>query len=309
MIAASERRADDAAAAATERAAAERAVVEEIVAIPTRDGRRLAGTHYAPAGGGRGDAVLINSATGVKRGYYERYARFLAARGFDVLTYDYRGIGGSIQSSPRSEPGGMRVWGEQDVAAAIDFAAARFPGRRLHAVGHSAGGQLLGLADNNHKVASLLGVSAQSGYWRHWRGARRWQLFALWHGAMPLLARLLGYFPSRAIGFGEDLPGRVAREWARWCRHPDYIVDAAGRPIRAGFDAFRGRIVAYAIADDWMAPEAAVRALMATYRNADVEVHMLSPQALGLRGIGHFGFFRERSAALWPASCAGWEPR
>jgi predicted alpha/beta hydrolase len=283
------------------------AVVQQTVAIATRDGRSLAGTHYAPAEGGRGDAVLINSATGVKRGYYDRYARFLAARGFDVLTYDYRGIGGSIQGRASTEPGGMRVWGEQDVAAAIDFAAARFPGRRLRVVGHSAGGQLFGLADNNHKVASLLGVSAQSGYWRHWRGSRRWQLFALWHMGMPLISRVLGRFPSRAIGFGEDLPGRVAREWARWCRHPDYIVDENGRPIRTGFEAFRGRIVAYAIADDWMAPEAAVRALMATYRNAEVEVRTLSPQDAGLRGIGHFGFFRQQSAALWPASCTGWE--
>ncbi len=38
-------------------------------------------------------SVIINPATGVAARYYHYYARFLAEHGFDVLTYDYRGIG------------------------------------------------------------------------------------------------------------------------------------------------------------------------------------------------------------------------
>src|SRR3546814_11795643 len=56
------------------------------------DGVLLAGHLWQ--GGGRG-LVIINAATGVLARYYHRYAAFLAGRGFDAITYDYRGIGDS----------------------------------------------------------------------------------------------------------------------------------------------------------------------------------------------------------------------
>ncbi|MDP3370866.1 MAG: alpha/beta hydrolase, partial [Brevundimonas sp.] len=40
-------------------------------------------------------AVLVSSGTGFPKGFYDRFARHLAARGAVVLTYDFRGIAGS----------------------------------------------------------------------------------------------------------------------------------------------------------------------------------------------------------------------
>lgn len=42
-----------------------------------------------------GKLLLINSATGVKQQIYFSFAKYLAEKGFTVITYDYRGIGES----------------------------------------------------------------------------------------------------------------------------------------------------------------------------------------------------------------------
>lgn len=280
----------------------------ETLIIPARDGYSLAATHYVPDVEAE-RLVIINSATGVKRGYYDRYARFLCGRGLEVLTYDYRGIGGSLEGQIRAQKCDMRQWGEVDIASVIDYVTANMPACRLLAVGHSAGGQMLGLADNNARVEAMLAVSAQSGYWKHWSGIARWRLGLLWHLVMPGLSRVFSYFPSKLIGFGENLPGGVAREWARWCRHPDYLVDHNGQPLRVHFEAYRGRIRAYIIGDDWMAPRAAVEALMRFYRSARVELKVVQPSDVGAKTLGHFGFFRESGKPIWQESAEWLEGR
>jgi predicted alpha/beta hydrolase len=48
------------------------------------------------------------------------------------------------------------------------------------------------------------------------------------HALIPAASALFGFLPMRALTGGEDLPGGVALEWARWCRHPRYAVGALG---------------------------------------------------------------------------------
>ena len=51
--------------------------------------------------------VIINPATSVRCRYYSRFAVFLFQHGFDVIAYDYRGIGESRPSTPAaSTPAG-----------------------------------------------------------------------------------------------------------------------------------------------------------------------------------------------------------
>ena len=70
--------------------------IDDRLRIPALDGFGLAATLYEPEpGAGRKDsAVLINSATAVRRRYYDAYARFLAGQGFTVVTYEGRSFSG-----------------------------------------------------------------------------------------------------------------------------------------------------------------------------------------------------------------------
>ena len=71
----------------------------------------------------------------------------------------------------------------------------------------------------------------------------------------------------------------------------------------------RSPLRAYAISDDPFAPLGAVRALGALYPNSQWETRRVAPRELGVKRIGHFGFFRERFRdSLWRES-ADWLER
>jgi len=270
------------------------------LSITAAVGLELAATVYEPTAAGQDKIVLIAPATAVKRGYYDGYARFLAEQGLRVVTFDYRGIGDSRPASLRGCRASMRDWAEQDLAGVVEWIRRRYTGARLVVVGHSAGGQFVGLAQNNDRICAMLAVAAQSGYWGYWDSPRKYLMAALWYVLMPALTRLASYFPGKRIGLGEDLPRGVALEWARWCRHPQFIVDAEGRPLRENFRKFRAPIRAYSFADDPYAPRRAVEALLDFYANAPHTLTHVRPSDVGAGAIGHFGFFRDRfRASLW----------
>lgn len=277
----------------------------EHVTIPAADGYLLAATLHEPEPGTAGGAaVVVHPATGVRRAYYARFAAFLAECGFAVLTYDYRGIGGSAPARLRGFPATMRDWTEQDMTGAVDWLAANRPGDTLVAVAHSFGGQGLPLAANAGLLRGVVMVGSQSGWWRHWPGVTGVGVAALWYVLIPGLTRLLGYFPSPWLGMGEPLPSGVARQWARWGRSPGYLsddVDAAGRSLADAHRAFRAPILSLTFSDDVFAPHRAAATLLSWYGSAEKEHRHLRPADLGLRRVGHFGFFRASTGGvLWP---------
>ncbi|HEV7768903.1 MAG TPA: alpha/beta fold hydrolase [Thermoanaerobaculia bacterium] len=259
------------------------------VTLQTSDGLTLRGTHYDASSD---SVLLIASALGVKRRYYDAFAQRIAESGRSVVTFDYRGIGDSRPKSLRSFDGTMEEWGRLDITAAIEWVSSELRPKTLAYVGHSCGGQLLGLAPNAPRVDQIIFTSAQSGYWRHWPGSSKYRLGALWV-TMPLVASVIGYFPSKVLGLGsEDLPRRVAVEWARWGRHPEYIF---GYHDPAPYARITAPLLGWSFVDDTYAPKAAVDALLAHYSSADItRRHTDAP------GIGHFGFFRRgKGERLW----------
>src|SRR5262245_22838485 len=205
------------------------------VEVATRDGRRLAATLHRPsARGARECAVILNCAMGVERRFYDPFAAYLAGRGFDALTYDYRGIGGSAGSLMRDPEVRMSDWGTQDFAAVIDYARHELHTRSIAVVGHSAGGQIIGLADNNATISAALLVAAQGGYWKLWSGFARARVAFYMFVALPAVVDLLGYGPRALLG--TEVPGAIVTEWAHWCRTENYLLGGEdGATRRPGF--------------------------------------------------------------------------
>jgi predicted alpha/beta hydrolase len=274
-------------------------LIQDLTPVEALDGYPLAATCFQPGERPVG-SVAILSATGVRRRYYAPFAAFLAERGLRVLTFDYRGIGDSRPPSLRGFGARMHDWAALDAAGALRYLREAQGEVATLVVGHSFGGQALGLLPQPLGVGAALLVAAQSGYWGHWRGWPRLGMAALWHAVVPLLCRVLGYFPARRLGLGEDLPSGVARQWASWGRRPGYVFEAEGGRWQAGYRQVTLPIRAYSFSDDGFAPRPAVEALLAGFENAGVEHRHLAPAALGLPGVGHWGFFREPSRqALW----------
>jgi len=267
--------------------------------IPARDGLELAATLFDPAAGPSRRVVVVNSATAVPRSFYRRFAVFLAEHDYSIVTYDYRGIGGSRPASLRGFQATMRDWGLLDMAGVIDWMHDRYRPSRLFVVGHSVGGQLMGLLHNAHLVDGMLCTSAQSGYWRIQGGAQKWFVGAYMYLAFPLLPRLFGYFPWTWFGATEDLPHGVALEWSRWCRSPRYLLEDPDLPELANFPGFGAPILAYSFEDDDWGTRRAVDQMMSAYSGARVERRHVSPGDVGMERIGHFGFYGNGAETLW----------
>ena len=256
--------------------------------LPARDGVTLAATLFEPDHP-NGAAILINGGTGIPRQFYGAFAQHLGSRGFVVLTYDYRGIGGSQKPAEAT----IDQWGEIDQPAMLDHLARLAPGAALGIVGHSFGGQVLGLADNIAGVDAAVLIATQSGHWRHWPpGRRRLRMLALWWLLIPGLTVLTGRFPGAWIGTA-NLPKGIARSWARWGRSRHYVCDAGGRAKRPFNDKVTFPLRWLSFADDPVAPFSAVEALRGYYPEATIERQHLAPADLGVGAIGHFGFFRK----------------
>jgi predicted alpha/beta hydrolase len=264
--------------------------------VRARDGLELAADVFD---GTEDTAVVIAGATGVRRRFYAPFARHLADAGPTVISFDYRGIGGSASDAAR-EVATMAAWGERDLAGVLRWVRRELAPRRLAVVAHSVGGQVLPLADEARSLDAAYLVASQSGYWALWDGIWRARLWLLWHAVVPGLVPLLGRLPAKVLGGGDDLPAGVALEWARWGRNTRYVLshreDAADRFAQLAFPL---RMISFT--DDRIAPPRAVEALLGYYAGAARDHRAVRPEDVGATSIGHFGFFRERFRdALWP---------
>ena len=265
-----------------------------VLTIPALDGYPLEARLFTPAKDSRA-LVILNSATGVQQRYYQAFAEATARLGFTVLTYDYRGIGGSRQGDLRGFEARMEDWARLDFGGVLRWSADQ--ASRRFVIGHSFGGQAIGFTPGADQLDGGIFIAVQSGYWRHWSGAGRLRLFLLWHGIIPLVCRLRGFLPG-SLGIGEDLPSGVARQWARWGRHPEY---AFGHLAEAKDLAARVRwpILALSFSDDGYAPRRSVDAILSYFSSAEREHRHLKPHDFGLARIDHFGFFKKRHTVLW----------
>ncbi|MGX9428930.1 MULTISPECIES: alpha/beta hydrolase family protein [Bradyrhizobium] len=282
-------------------------VFADDIIVPAIDGYPLGATLFLPRGAKR-QAVLINSATAVPRKVYKGFAAYLAKRGSVVLTYDYRGTGDSGPKSvsgdkqPKSLVGfkaSMSDWAALDVTAAVRWMRERNRALPLAYIGHSFGGQALGLIPNNIEVSRALLVASQAATWRLMASPERYRVFAAMNYVLLPLTRMLGYTPGWA-GLGMDLPKGVFEQWTNWVNSPRYLFDDAALTALPNFAKFEGALRALCISDDPWATRPAVELLCSGFGAAKPEIISITPDDAGVAKIGHFGFFRpEHRDTLW----------
>jgi predicted alpha/beta hydrolase len=269
------------------------------------DGHGLGGFTWRHTGlDAQRPVVIINAATSVRCRHYSRFAAYLFANGFDVITYDYRGIGESRQASIKGLNASWTDWGTLDFEAMLKRAQREFPGQPIDVLGHSFGGCAAGLGESGRVIRRLVTVGAQFAYWRDYAPEQRWRMFGKWHVVMPLLTLICGYFPGKRLGWLEDTPAGVVRDWSTSAAR--YEQRPSGRALmkKSGalpFANVGAQTLAISISDDPYGTLPAIERLLGYFSNAEKTHLRIEPQDINEQQVGHFAFFRSAyQATLWP---------
>jgi len=276
--------------------------------LRAQDGYELTGTlHEAQAGTAPRRVALIHCGAGIPAQRYGRFAAFLAEAGIPTLTYDYRGIGLSRPPTLRGFQATIEDWSEYDCAAAVSWLRDRYPGAQMIGIAHSIGALLFGCAHNAAEHARVVLVGGHTGYCGDYAERYRLVMTLVWHYLMPALTRLVGYFPARRLGLGEDIPAKVALQWAGR-RSPGLRPtgtspgDLRTQKLLDRCAALQRPALLVSISDDAFATRSGTERLMGYYPKLSPLQHLrLTPADAGLPRIGHFGLFSRRAGArLWP---------
>ncbi len=245
-------------------------------------------------------AVLVTSGTGFPMGFYERFARHLAAKGAAVMLHDMRGIGGSRPEDLAAMEMTYADWGRLDMPAALDALIKAYPDLPVTHVGHSVGGHFVGFMPNHDRIDRHAFVAVGSGYWAdHFRSYNPTELF-FWWGFGPWSLRRHGYIRGGGLWRGADLPRGVFLPWRDWCHDPLYFAERLQGELQPNhFAEVTAPIRSWIFTDDPIANTKTAPRMLAVYPNAPGELIARQPVDYGATRIGHEGAFRRGMEPLW----------
>lgn len=284
---------------------------ERLLELRAADGVRLAARVIEPPVGPARAVALLAPATGVPQRFYRPFARWLSARGYAVISLDYRGLAESRCPGGSTDRASMRDWMLLDLPALLQAARRRAgfgEGARLPLlwVGHSLGGHALALLDGIEALDAAVCIGSQLPAAHRWPAGRERLgarlFFKTW---LPLWVRLSGRLPALALGGGLSLPGPAALDWSRWGQMANYFLSDPELQAQRRTQRFRGVAQFWCVSDDRVfGPEPAVQALVDAFAGSAgrAELLRLDPAEIGLKQLGHFGAFKPAlgERLLWP---------
>jgi len=273
---------------------------ETKIQLPSRDGLLLDALLLESNAKVKG-VVQLAGGTGIKKEFYLNFARYLQEQGYHTLLFDYRGIGGSKPQSLRGFEAKNHEWGQKDMAGVLDWLDDRYPSLPKFLVGHSAGGQQLGMMDNHHKFSKALLISSSTGYWKWIASPYKYFTLFVWQGLTPLMLNTVGYLPASWFRLGEDLPKGVAAEWRSWCLNATYFGKYFGTVIQKQFYS-EVKIPIHFLypEDDLIATDKTVASLRGFYTSAKTTTEKIILRDHHSQKVGHLGFFSRKSKErLW----------
>lgn len=85
----------------------------------------------------------------------------------------------------------------------------------LFLVGHSYGGQALGLMQNHHKVTAMYYFGTSAGWHGYMPFKEKIKVQVIWNIVFPPMVVTTGYLPWSKLNMGADLPKGVYQQWRK----------------------------------------------------------------------------------------------
>lgn len=265
----------------------------------TKTAREIAVTVFIPQISNH-KILLINSATGVKQQLYFSFAQDLSARGYTVITYDYSGIGKSKPENLKGYQTSMRTWGTEDYKAVTDYIQLSYPDYTRFCLGHSVGALILGMNADSQIFSKFIFMATQDAYFRHLKFNIALSGFLGFGMMMPVITKLMDYFPAHWFGLGEALPAGVGFDWRTLIIHPGSTSQLLAKNTEDHSKSLtQDTVLIYAEDDTWVTMKGMESLMTNTYPNLKKSYHELKVSNSEKKEIGHVNFFRSYNRNLW----------
>ncbi|MEL6252753.1 MAG: alpha/beta fold hydrolase, partial [Bacteroidota bacterium] len=239
--------------------------------------------------------IIISPAMGVRASYYEVLAKQFADQGFNACTIDYRGTGASSLRASRKVNFGYEDL-IRDLKEVVAKLREEFPSNKMVLLGHSLGGQIGGVALSRYPgmLDGLVLIASCMVYWKGWEdaGSGRVKLVV---NLFPIIAKLVGYFPGKQVGFGGREARTVMRDWGINGTKGIYQPTGSTFDYEEALKKFSTPVLAMSLEGDSFAPQNAVGRLVSKLGpdSQNKKYRHISAQEAGMEKLTHFNWAKE----------------
>ena len=247
--------------------------------------------------------VQFNCGTATKKEFYRPFLTYLAENNYLCCLWNYRG---SVKTDNlKNSTFRFADYGTRDIPAIKAYLDKRFPNLPFLFIGHSAGGQQIGFAENLDNVKGNINIAVSSGYYPNMPLSYRIKAYFFFYIFSPISALLNGYVKAKPYGFMENLPKGVIFEWRDWLEKEDYFFNEKfyGITVPIGqFKKFKFPIHVIYSVDDTISNAKNSKAFWQNVSSdKEITFRELTPNEFGLKKIDHFGYFKKiMKDKLWP---------
>ncbi len=229
---------------------------------------------------------------GLSARQYIAFTQALAERGIEAFIHEWRGLGSSSVRASRSNDWGYHQLLELDLVAALE-AIEPVAARKIDLAGHSLGSQFACMlaAIRPEACRSISIIAGGAPYWRAFPLKLRLGLTPAYF-AMPAIARTVGHYPGRSLGFAGREARSVMSDWARTGRTGRYAAPGIEQDLEQAMANLQLPVLGVRMADDWFVPPASLHCLTNKLPACQVEELAIERSESG-KQADHYRWMRE----------------
>lgn len=237
---------------------------------------------------------VIFPAMGVKASYYELLAQELTSKNSIAITVDLRGNGFSSIRPGRKVDFSYKDQLDHEFSGVLKYADSTYPDKRIFLFGHSLGGQLscLMAGRNSHRIDGLILSATCSVHYKGWSGFSAYRILIATQFA-SMVARSIGYFPGKKVGFGGTEARGLIGDWSRQSCTGNYVLKDDPFDYEQALKTVTLPVLAISFEGDTFAPFRAVEHLLYKMKIAKKEHLYLQSSDPRNDGFTHFNWAKK----------------
>ncbi|KAJ3321947.1 hypothetical protein HDV06_003684 [Boothiomyces sp. JEL0866] len=255
------------------------------IQVKAVDGFLVSGTLFTNDEAPSNFVIVLASATGVPRQYYTQFASHLVKTARAVVTFDYRGIGSTVEELKQLKDSIIRREWAWDTDAVINYLHHLYKGSEILYIGNSVGGHLIAFLETLPLLSRILFLSVNSAYYLYLKSKYGGYVF---YPAFIVHSYLYGYCKASQLGLGKDLPIGIGLQWGYWSRFQKYMTHNPETETKC--KSVKKRIHVVCFDDDELATKEGMASNLYWFSNADIKLMIYRSKELG--SVGHLGFFK-----------------